>query len=574
MLVDQICFFVIITIFFALNLFNKLSKCFKKARIKNSNESKSALKNEPTTKSNETLKTLKFILNSYASFNSIVICIGFISETYLYGGRLLMNLVSVSIGYLVAFFILHPVVYRLKSSRTPFEYLQHRYRDNRLIRVIAALCGILFYLLFMSLHLWGCSIVLSTILPQIPYLFISTIVIGAYGTIGSIFKGFNQSITINIIQIVLLLSGLISALVITFNSNKNNKTAGDLWEIAGLYNRRNFIEQSGDLRTRYTVWNQVFSLPIPWCTIHILMQPNFTKYRAIKGNAKSRFILISHLPVMFLINTLFVFCGIAAFVFYYDNDPISSKRVENKNQIAILWLIESLDLYLPSLAGFSLAALFANGIQVYSVGIWACSNSFLNDVLGELVKQKTKIIKAICCCLFGALSIVLSFLFKYAKNSILSLFFLFSNSLNSPILGLFLLSMFNPKANHVGALLAFIINLAINLWLALSSVAFSNLKNQEFTPLVFNSVGNQSALVTNTTIANDEYYPKDQILFYLYSISSIWYCLFSLLFNLILGSLFSFIYSLVKTKSFDADSSFKDERRKYLFKIEYLFSNK
>jgi hypothetical protein len=91
------------------------------------------------------------------------------------------------------------------------------------------------------------------------------------------------------------------------------------------------------------------------------MQPSFTKYRTIKGKTQSRFILLSHLPVVWLINSLFVFCGIAAFCFYLSNDPISGQRVKNKNQIAPLWIIESCDLYLPSLAGLCLASLFANG---------------------------------------------------------------------------------------------------------------------------------------------------------------------------------------------------------------------
>ena len=112
---------------------------------------------------------------------------------------------------------------------------------------------------------------------------------------------------------------------------------------------------------RYTIWNQAFSLPIPWITVHILMQPSFTKYRSIIGKKNSRFILLSHLPVVWLINSLFVFCGIAVFCFYLNNDPISDHRVQNKNQIAVLWIIESCDLYLPSLAGICLASLFSNG---------------------------------------------------------------------------------------------------------------------------------------------------------------------------------------------------------------------
>ncbi len=151
-----------------------------------------------------------------------------------------------------------------------------------LIKIITALDGILFYIVFMALHLWGFTIILNTILPQIP-------------TFGSLFEGFNQSFKMN--TIVSLLGGLIAALVSTFNSNKNNKSAQELWNLAVQFDRVNFVETSGDLRTRYTIWNQAFSLPIPWVTMHLLMQPSFTKYRSVIGKKRSRFILISHIPI-------------------------------------------------------------------------------------------------------------------------------------------------------------------------------------------------------------------------------------------------------------------------------------
>jgi hypothetical protein len=299
------------------------------------------------------------------------------------------------------------------------------------------------------------------------------------------------------------------------------------------------------------------------------MQPSFTKYRSINSNKKSRFILLSHLPIMLIVNSIYVFSGIAVFAFYFNADPISKSRVENKNQIAILWIIESLDMYLPSVAGFCLSAFFSYGVQVYSIGIWSVSNSFLNELMSEIIKNRTNLVKYLTCCLFGALSIGFSILFKYAKNSILSLFFVFSNSLNSPILGLFLLSILNQKANHVGAILAFVVNVGINLWLALSALAFSNLKNQEFNPNLYETLKNNTTFATTVT---SNYYPEENsTLFYLYSISSIWYCLFSLLCNIILGTVFSFIYSFIKTKSFDSDNLLKNERKNYLFQIKYFY---
>ena len=282
MFVDQVAFFLTITVFFVLTIYIKLKETFFKSRI-NPNTAPSQPPFQNTT--------LRTTLNSYAGFNSVVICIGFITETYLYGARLLFNLLSVSIGYIVAFVILHPVVHGLDTViKSPYEYLSQRYGDRRLMRVVPALCGLFFYLLFMSLHLWGCSVVLATILPQIPNLYVSTIVVGVFALTGSLlFGGFAQSLSMNLVQLAVLMSGLVAALVSTFGAGRNGKSVTDLWSMAQSFGRLKFVDTSGDLRTRYTVWNQTFSLPIPWVCVHLLMQPSFSKYRSIKGTFKHFF---------------------------------------------------------------------------------------------------------------------------------------------------------------------------------------------------------------------------------------------------------------------------------------------
>ena len=189
-----------------------------------------------------------------------------------------------------------------------------------------------------------------------------------------------------------------------------------MWNLAEQFGRTNFVEKSSDLRTRYTIWNQVFSLPIPWVTVHLLMQPSFTKNRSIPDKKISRFILLSHIPVAWLIISLFVFCGIGMFCFYYDNDPISGQRVKNRNQIAPLWIIESLDLYLPSMAGMCLASLFTNGLQVYSVGIWSGANSILDNFLHKISKKKKKIFQPIFCVIFGAIIAINSYFIFFSFN--------------------------------------------------------------------------------------------------------------------------------------------------------------
>ena len=57
---------------------------------------------------------------------------------------------------------------------------------------------------WIQLRKWGCTIILSTILPQIPNFYVSSIIVGALSTFGSLFEGFNQSYKMNLIQVSLL----------------------------------------------------------------------------------------------------------------------------------------------------------------------------------------------------------------------------------------------------------------------------------------------------------------------------------------------------------------------------------
>ncbi|RNA25422.1 Sodium-coupled monocarboxylate transporter 1 [Brachionus plicatilis] len=157
----------------------------------------------------------------------------------------------------------------------------------------------------------------------------------------------------------------------------------------------------------------------------------------------------------------------------------------------------------------------------------------------------------------------------------LSYFFLFNNFINSPILGLFLLSMFIPYANHAGAAVAFVLNLLINFWFG-SGLIFNNAKPQEFvrnTVLCSKSSSqflyNISRLQSlNTKFLLDNQDSEQNLYFYSnedFLATPIWYCLFSVVFTVVFGTLFSLIYSFVTTGGVDADEKHKEQRRKLLF---------
>ena len=319
--------------------------------------------------------------------------------------------------------------------------------------------------------------------------------------------------------------------------------------------------------------------------MHAILPHVFQKYRTIKTKARSRVFLLSNVFMKVLVYNMVFFCGLACFAYFYDCDPRFTGEIDNKNQLTSLWFIRSINDIAPSLAGIFLSAIVCWALITHSNGLLICFNVMNNDILEQMsfarsllerfVGQNSKplkkwLFKVILLTIFGSISIIYAIGLLYTERSIIALFFLFSNSLNSNILGLFLLAIFNPYANFVGVSIGFICGVSLNCWLGIGSAAFAKLISQELPLNSFNCQANLSQAFVSKL--NDYLYsPTDPGLFNFYSISQIWYCQFGMSTTFIVGSLASIIYSLIKSGKLDYLSEEKAiERRKYLFSFKNL----
>lgn len=239
------------------------------------------------TNSNQiTMKAyIKKILNYSVAFNSSFLIVGSMSEAYYYSITMMGNIFSVTLGFLYAFFIVHPFMHSLPSDiKTPYQYFEKRYRCT-FVRSMSALMAMFFYFSFLTLFLWGCTILLCTLIPEIPF-WLSSLIIGIYSIVGSSIGGFQQATSINVTQFLTVVAGLITAIILTVTKSKNSFS--ELWTFANSQDRTNFFEMRTNIKIRYTLLNQLVSLPMPWTAVHSLLLPNFIRYRSIEGKYKSR----------------------------------------------------------------------------------------------------------------------------------------------------------------------------------------------------------------------------------------------------------------------------------------------
>lgn len=532
-------------------------------------------------------KYLKVIINYCMTFNSAILVVGSIAESYYLGVRIMGNIIGIGIGYIYAALLVHPFLYRLESDiKTPYQYFERRFNNKKYVRAITAFAAMLFYFFFLTLYLWGCAVLLSTLIPQIP-LWVSVVLIGAYSIIGSTIGGFTQSTKTNVVQFCVLLAGLIMAVILTVTRHKIFEQ-NEIWKTAQKNNRTIFIDTSADFTTRYTILNQTLSIPLPWAYIHSIFLPNFIRYRNIPGRKRSQFLVISNFPFMAIINSFFFISGgVLCYVYFYGCDPASSGKVINRNQLGTYWIMDLLSEHVPSFTGIMFASIIAYSVVQHSLGIALCGQTILGEIIKPMLSDFVDLFdtnenfvywfKTCLTVILGILSTGLAISLQYLRNTLLSLFLISNNVINAPLFGLYFISAFNPFINHVGAMLAFVLNLGITLWIGLGTVLFSRLKSQDFPPDISEcnndyhsnmtalNIYFQSAPIKLNTPSSDSFYPKNPALAYLYSVAPIWYCLFSFLFMNIFGFLFSVAYSLLKTRSFDADQKNSEQRKQYLY---------
>ena len=132
-------------------------------------------KTKPKTKQTNFYKS---VINDCVKFNSTIIIVGGLSESYLYGVRMLGNLISVLLGYIYALVLIQPMMFRLSDKiQTPYDYFEKRYKNKTYIRIIVCLVSMFYYVCFLTLYLWGCAVAFTTLIPTIPF-WTSSIMIG------------------------------------------------------------------------------------------------------------------------------------------------------------------------------------------------------------------------------------------------------------------------------------------------------------------------------------------------------------------------------------------------------------
>lgn len=148
------------------------------------------------------------------TFNSAFLIVGGLSESYMYGLKMLPNIAAVMLGYVYAMLIVYPFMYSM-DIKSPYDYLKRRYGERTCVKLACISVAMFYYFSFGSLFLWGCTAIINVIMPQFFSLATANIFLGLYSMSGSFLGGYVQSTRTNVAQFSAIVFGLLFAMYMT-----------------------------------------------------------------------------------------------------------------------------------------------------------------------------------------------------------------------------------------------------------------------------------------------------------------------------------------------------------------------
>lgn len=360
--------------------------------------------------------------------------------------------VFIAIPLTIRFFL---PVYSSLDIDTAYHYLEIRYKDKGL-RVIGALMFIIYQIGRMSIIMYLPSMVLAQLTGININLFI--IVMGVIAIIYSYTGGIKSVLWTDFIQGVVLILGVIFALgFLLFNIN------GGIGEVfKSLFETNKFLGSNEVIFDQNILKSSVFIIVVgaglntfsSYISSQDIVQ-RFTTTTDIKELKKMTY---GNGVLSLGVATVFYLIGTALFVFYNQNPNLL--QTAHQDQIFASYIAFQLPV---GISGLLLAAIYAAAQSTLSTGLNSVATSWTLDIQKYISKnmdnaKKTRVARYISLGV-GILAILVSMVLANGEiKSAYEWFNSFMGLILGVLAGVFVLGIFNKKANKYGAYAGLIVS--------------------------------------------------------------------------------------------------------------------
>ncbi|CAG5131129.1 unnamed protein product [Candidula unifasciata] len=520
-------------------------------------------------------RTMSFIpvaISLMVSFESSIMMLGLPAEAYVYGIQIIFSSCGFLISNLLSIHIVVPLLHPLKIT-SAYEYLELRFR-SRSVRLVGTLMGMLTYIWYMGIVLFGPAVALEAV-TDFP-LWSSIFIIELVAVIYTAFGGLKAVIWTDVFQAFVMFAGIF-AILIKGTIDAGGPTA--VWDTAYKGGRLNFFNFDPDPRTRHTFWNLFLGAIVRGFGLGF-NQSTVQRISSTKTINDAKRMLFSVAPCFTISLIISAYEGTVAYAYYQAKgcDPFESKQINDPNQI-VPYMVMDIFEYLPGMPGLFLAALFSASLSTLSSGLSSLSALLWADVVHPLVgphisETKATIIAKIAVLCFGALACGVAVLVSQIGGTLTQISGSLIAAFGGPLIGIFFLGCFCPRSNEKGAIAGGFAGLAFAFWMSLGMNFSPVIKKTPWLPpasiancsvpdlgngtdLWMSSVYNSSSVYSNYTILStvksitERPFREPEGVEKLYTVSYLWISVIGTLVTMVVGVIVSVFTGMNKPGDVD-----------------------
>ncbi|KAM3619157.1 uncharacterized protein V6R79_003864 [Siganus canaliculatus] len=406
-------------------------------------------------------------LSLCASFMSAVQVLGVPAEASRYGFKFLYMCLGQSINSVLTAYLFLPVFFRLGITSTN-QYLKMRF--GRGMQLLGSVQFIVATLLYTGIVIYAPALILNqaTGLNMWVSLFSTGLICTVYTTLG----GMKAVIWTDVFQIFVMLAGFVAIFI------QGTILVGGpslVLEIANNGSRINFNDFSVDPRQRYTFWSLTVGGSMVWLSMYGVNQAQVQRYISCKSEKAAQWAMFVNQVGLCLIVSSAVTCGIVMFAYYISCDPFKSGKISAPDLYMPYFVLDVFRNH-PGFPGLFLACAYSGTLSTASTSINAMAAVTMEDLLQprlrHLSQKKLVILSKGLSLLYGFGCITVAALSSLLDWGVLQGSFTVMGVVSGPLLGIFILGMFVPAANKLGAFSGLLVGFCVSLWLAVGSTIY------------------------------------------------------------------------------------------------------
>nr|XP_020511295.1 sodium/iodide cotransporter-like [Labrus bergylta]XP_020511301.1 sodium/iodide cotransporter-like [Labrus bergylta] len=406
-------------------------------------------------------------LSLCASFMSAVQVLGVPAEASRYGFKFLYMCLGQSINSLLTAYLFLPVFFRLGITSTN-QYLKLRF--GRGMQLLGSIQFLVATLLYTGVVIYAPALILNQAIGLNMWvsLFSTGIICTLYTTLG----GIKAVIWTDVFQIIVMFSGFVAVLI------RGTVLVGGpalVLEIAKNGSRVNFNDFDIDPRKRYTFWSLSVGGAMVWLSMYGVNQAQVQRYISCQTEKAAQWALFVNQVGLCLIVSSAGTCGIVMFAYYINCDPLKSGNISTPDLYMPFFVLDIFRNH-PGFPGLFLACAYSGTLSTASTSINAMAAVMMEDLLRphlvHVSQKKLVLISKGLSLLCGAGCITVAALSSFLDWGVLQGSFTVMGVVSGPLLGVFILGMFIPAANRLGAFSGILVGFCVSLWLAVGSTLY------------------------------------------------------------------------------------------------------